>query len=64
MYRVIAVKTTDYGDGPATGRAAWAVLSVVPDGSHWQSRPTNLEISVPVGSRPGGLWKLTLEAQE
>jgi len=62
-YRCTEVVTHDYGDGPAARCFALAQLAIIPDGSHWQSRPETLKISVPAGTRPGAIWALTLSEE-
>lgn len=60
-YRCVEVVTYDYGDGPAAGGFAEAVLSVLPDGSFWRDRPATLKIGVPLGTRPGTVYRVVIE---
>ena len=60
-YSCVCVTTEDYGDGPYAGPEAIATLSVLPDGSHWRERPVSLKIAVPVGTRPGGIYRVVIE---
>lgn len=61
FYRCTSVTTVDYGDSPSAGQSATAEMAAIPDGSDWTSRPPILKVSVPVGTRPGGLWRITIE---
>lgn len=63
-YRCREVTTHDYGDGPAAGVVSIAQLSIIPDGSHWQDRPQTLSIRVPAGTRPGGVWSITIQQED
>ena len=60
-YRCTIITTRDYGDSPAAGKTTMATLAKIPDGTHWQALPTTFEIAVPEGTRPGAIYKLTLE---
>lgn len=62
-YRCTKVVTTDYGDGPAAGQDALASLVVIADGSHWQDRPAGFTKRVPLGTRPGTIFRVTIEAE-
>lgn len=71
-YRAIEVTTRDYGDPlkrehdgtPIAGPVAIATLAIIPDGSHWQDRPQTITTRVPLGTRPGGLWRVVIEPVE
>lgn len=62
-YRATSVTTVDYGDGPAAGKATTAHLAIIPDGSRWDSRPQAFTIAVPEGTRPGGIFRVTIEPE-
>lgn len=61
-YRCTMVETKDYGDGPEAGVTSRAMLSVIPDGSRWDDRPQAIFIRVPVGTRPGGLYRVSIDS--
>lgn len=61
-YRLTKVTTEDYGDGPHAGQFAIGELSVIPDGSFWRDRPQTLNIGVPLGTRPGAEFEVTIAA--
>ncbi len=60
-YKCVCVSTEDYGDGPAAEVVAFATLSVIPDGSNWRELPAVFKIKVPVGTRPGAIYRFVLE---
>jgi hypothetical protein len=64
QYRCTVVTTEDYGDTPATGQYAEATLSVIADGSFWRDRAATIKIGVPVGTRPGALFRVTIEEMQ
>lgn len=63
-YRCTMVTVKDYGDGPCAGVNASATLTILPDGSHWSERPATIEIGVPVGTRPGAVYRVVIEEAE
>jgi hypothetical protein len=62
-YRCTIVTTRDYGDSPAAGKTTTATLARIPDGTHWQALPMTFEIAVPEGTRPGGIYEMTLKVK-
>lgn len=62
-YRCVKVTTTDYGSGPSAGKVSVASLAVIPDGSHWQSKPATIDILVPIETRPGSIYRVVIEEE-
>jgi hypothetical protein len=62
-YRMTRVVTTDYGDGPAAGQRAIGHLARIPDGTAWDDFPQTIAIGVPLGTRPGQVFRITIATE-
>lgn len=63
-YRLTSVTTVDYGDSPCAGKTVHGELAVIPDGSRWDDRPVVIRIALPEGTRPGAIYRVTIEQIE
>lgn len=61
-YCVTKIVTVDYGKGPEAPLEVTAQLAVIPDGSHWASRPETMNLRIAAGDLVcGDLVRLTIE---